>query len=315
MIALERRNGRPLRIGHRGAAALAPENTLRSFRAAIEAGVDLIEFDVIEVADGSLVVAHAPGDVGPDTPTPRRGAAILRRRGAGDRPPSRPEADTSESGMSSERSAGSTSPGRSFVSSVLPRNGSCGRGDRRRTSRVGLTIPRRIFRISDQGRGAPLGRLALRTLRRVTPPLVRPLLAVTRAHDVVLHHSLVTRSSVRAAHARGAAVVTWTVDDPDDTRARRRGGSRRGGHERSSDIHVYTGNVKAAVRLFGALAARRVRPPRLRSRVRARREGGCGDRRACPGDGTSDVDPAPDGAAPDRASGRASGPGARSPSA
>ena len=80
--------------------------------------------------------------------------------------------------------------------------------------RVGFTIPRRIFRISDQGSGAPLGRLALRTLRRVTPPLVRPLLGVTRAHDVVLHHSLVTTSSVRAAHARGAAVVTWTVDDP-----------------------------------------------------------------------------------------------------
>ena len=53
VIRLERRDGRPLRIGHRGAAALAPENTLRSFRAAVEAGVDLIEFDVIALRTAS----------------------------------------------------------------------------------------------------------------------------------------------------------------------------------------------------------------------------------------------------------------------
>jgi glycerophosphoryl diester phosphodiesterase len=35
-----------LRIGHRGAAALAPENTIAAIRAAIEAGVDMVEVDV-----------------------------------------------------------------------------------------------------------------------------------------------------------------------------------------------------------------------------------------------------------------------------
>jgi glycerophosphoryl diester phosphodiesterase len=38
-------------------------------------------------------------------------------------------------------------------------------------------------------------------------------LEATRATVLVLHHSLVTSGSVRAAHERGAAVVTWTVDD------------------------------------------------------------------------------------------------------
>lgn len=69
MISLERRDGRPLRIGHRGAKALAPENTLAAFRAAIEAGVDLVEFDVIAGRDRALLVAHGLEDVGPETPT------------------------------------------------------------------------------------------------------------------------------------------------------------------------------------------------------------------------------------------------------
>jgi len=45
-------------IGHRGAAGHEPENTLRSFRKAIEIGVDWIELDVRRTADGQLVVIH-----------------------------------------------------------------------------------------------------------------------------------------------------------------------------------------------------------------------------------------------------------------
>lgn len=49
------------RIGHKGADHIAPGNTLASFDAAIEAGVDMIEFDVLsENRDGSgeLLIAH-----------------------------------------------------------------------------------------------------------------------------------------------------------------------------------------------------------------------------------------------------------------
>jgi glycerophosphoryl diester phosphodiesterase len=212
MIALERKNGRPLRIGHRGAAALAPENTLRSFGAAIEAGVDLIEFDVIEAAHGGLVVAHGRADVGPETPTLDEALQFFVGEAPGiglhlDLKLTRHEQDVVAAIRRFDLS------GRSFVSSYYLGTAravaSVGGG-----VRVGFTVPRRIFRISDQGSSAPIGRLALQALRCLTPPLVRPLLAVTRANDVVLHHSLVTTSSVQAAHARGAAVVTWTVDDP-----------------------------------------------------------------------------------------------------
>ena len=45
------------RIGHGGASALAPANTLASFDAAQEVGVDMVEFDV-RAWDGELVLAH-----------------------------------------------------------------------------------------------------------------------------------------------------------------------------------------------------------------------------------------------------------------
>jgi glycerophosphoryl diester phosphodiesterase len=45
------------RIGHGGASALAPGNTLASFDAALEVGVDMVEFDVRQF-HGELVLAH-----------------------------------------------------------------------------------------------------------------------------------------------------------------------------------------------------------------------------------------------------------------
>ncbi|HHY85872.1 MAG TPA: glycerophosphodiester phosphodiesterase [Verrucomicrobia bacterium] len=49
---------RPLLIGHRGCSALAPENTIPSFEHALQAGVDLVEFDYRHSADGVPIVFH-----------------------------------------------------------------------------------------------------------------------------------------------------------------------------------------------------------------------------------------------------------------
>lgn len=48
----------PLIIGHRGASAVAPENTMAAFEAAIAAGADGIEFDVRLSRDGVPVIIH-----------------------------------------------------------------------------------------------------------------------------------------------------------------------------------------------------------------------------------------------------------------
>src|SRR5262249_1443512 len=55
VTSLLRAEGRPLVIGHRGAAAVAPENTLESLRAAVAAGADIVEFDV----GPDLLLAHS----------------------------------------------------------------------------------------------------------------------------------------------------------------------------------------------------------------------------------------------------------------
>jgi glycerophosphoryl diester phosphodiesterase len=46
-------------IGHRGAAGLAPENTLAAFARACSIGVDAVELDVLLTADRKAVVNHA----------------------------------------------------------------------------------------------------------------------------------------------------------------------------------------------------------------------------------------------------------------
>ena len=72
-------------IGHRGAAGIEPENTLRSFRRALDLGVDALELDVYRV-EGDLVVIH-DGTVNRTTngsgAVERLGLAALRALDAG----------------------------------------------------------------------------------------------------------------------------------------------------------------------------------------------------------------------------------------
>ncbi|WP_432508107.1 glycerophosphodiester phosphodiesterase [Kineococcus esterisolvens] len=76
----------PLVIAHRGYSAVAPENTLAAFEAALRCGADLVETDAHPAADGSAVLIH---DADVDATTGGRGrvadlgAADLARLDAG----------------------------------------------------------------------------------------------------------------------------------------------------------------------------------------------------------------------------------------
>ncbi|HDP34584.1 MAG TPA: hypothetical protein ENN29_05685 [Candidatus Hydrogenedentes bacterium] len=53
-------NKHPAVIAHRGASAVAPENTLAAFRRAIDMGADWLELDCRLTRDGKLAVIHDP---------------------------------------------------------------------------------------------------------------------------------------------------------------------------------------------------------------------------------------------------------------
>lgn len=236
MISLERRNGRPLRIGHRGAAALAPENTLRSFRAAIECGVDLVEFDVLGLAGGELVIAHSN-----DLYEVSHGAArgTVRDRTLEDLRHICPELPTLDEalgffagtagGVGLHIDLKTTSAGREVVAAL-------GRFELLERSfmtsfhidalrgvalleprvRIGVSFPRDRVGLHGRRGSGPVIQAGLRGLRTITPRLVGRLLARSGASTLVLHHTLVTTAAVDNAHIRGAPVVAWTVDDPQD---------------------------------------------------------------------------------------------------
>ena len=47
-----------IRVGHKGSSHVAPGNTIEGFEAALRCRVDMIEFDVMPLPDGELVLAH-----------------------------------------------------------------------------------------------------------------------------------------------------------------------------------------------------------------------------------------------------------------
>src|SRR5512146_2645025 len=57
-VEAPRREGRPLVLGHRGASADAPENTLAAFQLAMAQGADGVALDVWRCRSGEVVVAH-----------------------------------------------------------------------------------------------------------------------------------------------------------------------------------------------------------------------------------------------------------------
>jgi glycerophosphoryl diester phosphodiesterase len=236
MISLARRGRRPLCIGHRGAPALAPENTLSSFRAAVAHGVDLVEFDVLELHSGELVVAHSDDfaevshgaavgtvrdrslpalrELAPDLPTLGDALAFF----ADDATSVGLHVDLKSPAAVDALVAAVQRFGlaeRTLVSSFH-------RGALRRIAalepqlRAGVSFPEDRLRISHRRGSAPFIRAGLLVTRPVSPLLASALLGSSRASTLVLHHALVSSRTVRFAHARGVPVVAWTVDEERD---------------------------------------------------------------------------------------------------
>lgn len=203
-----RREGRVLRIGHRGAAALAPENTLASIEAAIKYGVDLVEIDVVAHVD-ALRLAHSPAQVKDDSPTLDEALAFVARADAG------VIVDLKSRGIEHavvEALRRRNLLDRAVVASSHP-------ASLRAVKEVepalttGFSYPFDRAGISERAAFQPLIRVGLAGLRRVLPARIAGMLARARADALVVHHALVSRTLVERCHGRDAAVLAWTIED------------------------------------------------------------------------------------------------------
>jgi glycerophosphoryl diester phosphodiesterase len=198
-----------LLIGHRGAAALAPENSLAAIEAAADAGVDGVELDVLRGRDGSLVLAHGP-EIPPDAPPLAAGLDLVRELGIF------VQLDVKLTGAHREIAAALEAAElleRSFVSSfslpalveleavapALPR---------------AFTYPDDRFGIAQRPLFRPFVRPGRAAVQRLLPRRLPRWLGLVGAAAATLHWAVVTPAVVEACHALGAGVYVWTVNDP-----------------------------------------------------------------------------------------------------
>jgi glycerophosphoryl diester phosphodiesterase len=205
-VNLLRNGGRPLVIGHRGAAAVAPENTMESLQAAVSAGADLVEFDV----GPDLLLGHSRSEVPEFRATLDDALEFLRAAGVG------VHLDVKRPGYEGE------------IASALRRHDVVGRtvlataypvtARRLRLLAPGahraIGYPRDRYGMSRLRCPEPLTRSGAAALRAAMPLRIRLLLAASRADVLALHHALCSRAAVRHAHARGVPVLGWTANDP-----------------------------------------------------------------------------------------------------
>ena len=202
------------KVAHRGASALAPENSLAALEAALAAEVDIVELDVL-AADGELRLAHSAAQLQPDSPALDEALALF----AGAAPPHVwLDLDVKTAGhepalMQAVAARGLS--GRTLVTSFHPEV-------LRVAKRIepglvtGLAYPNDRYGLSER---RPLGAFVgpgLRVLRAALPARIGRMLASAGAEAAMLHHALVTPRLVARCHAAGASVFAWTLETRDD---------------------------------------------------------------------------------------------------
>jgi glycerophosphoryl diester phosphodiesterase len=205
-VNLLRGDGRPLVIGHRGAAAVAPENTLASLEAAIAAGVDIVEFDI----SPGLRLGHSLHELPHEELSLDAALAYLADQGAGI------HLDVKLPGYEDDVLEAIRDHGleqRALVSTTFAATS-------RRIARlapelpVAIGYPRDRYGVSRVRWPGSVTRAGAASLRQAMPLRIPVLLRWTRAGAISLHQTLCSPAAVATAHRFGAPVLAWTANDP-----------------------------------------------------------------------------------------------------
>jgi glycerophosphoryl diester phosphodiesterase len=203
-------------IAHRGYAAVAPENTLAAFRAALEAGADALEFDVRLTKDGHPIIMHdaavdrttnGHGPVASKTLAQIRALSANRRfapRFAGEKVPTLDEVLALARGRAMVL-AELKDPDRARLPRILAE--ALARHDMKARALVISFHPGSLVRFRREAPDVPVGLLAY----PYDPPARRAL--AVRADAMLGFFGALDRRVVRATQAAGLEVYTWTVND------------------------------------------------------------------------------------------------------
>ena len=197
-----------LRVGHRGAAALAAENSLEAIEAAAAHRLDVVELDVLRAPGGALVLAHGP-ELPAGAATLDDGLALASRLGLA------VQLDVKAAGV--ERDAVDALRrhdllDRCFVSSFsLPIL--AGFAAAAPAVPRAFTYPEDRLGVSASRLLRPAVRGGLAALRALLPRRLPGRLRRAEAAAATLNWTVVSPAVVAACHGAGAAVLVWTVND------------------------------------------------------------------------------------------------------
>lgn len=208
---LLRGDGPLLRIGHRGAAALAPANTIAAIEAALEAGVDMVELDVLGKPDRTLVLGHSHRELGARPLALEDAFAFLAEHS----PETGLIADIKFAGFERELVAALRRHGlvERTVASTYHSNTLLALGRLEPALARSRTYPRDRLHVGQRRTFVPIVGPVVFGMRLALPFRIGGILGEVDASATTLNYRLVSRAVVERCHALGAAVLVWTVDD------------------------------------------------------------------------------------------------------
>jgi len=203
------------RVGHKGADHVSPGNTLASFEAALEHGVDMIEFDILRLRDGRLLLAHDYRDAErPDVVTLDEGLDHFAGEAYAD---VELDVDLKLPGYEREVIEGLAARGlieRSLISSMYPESlDLVGKLEPR--ARRGWSVPRVRSDPTKSTWRKPLALAAVQVIKRRLPGQAERMIRAGRCEALMTHWRLMSPALVRAVHGAGGQIYVWTVDDAD----------------------------------------------------------------------------------------------------